>query len=96
MVKAKTLYIVDSLALVSFLICAVGGYVIYFYMPATMFGALGMSVLGIPRHTWAFVHQWAGHAFVLAVVTHFLLHWSWFVRMTKTFFRAGKKQKHEN
>lgn len=95
MPKAKTLYIIDLLALIAFLLCAVGGYVIYFAL-AGRFGPGVPEFLGLTRRSWAFIHQWAGHAFALLVITHFLLHWGWFLGMTKKFLRSGKGQERIN
>jgi len=85
MPKVKTLYIIDLLALIAFLVCATGGYVIYFLLSGRL-GFDGLEFLSLTRRNWAFIHQWAGHAFALLVITHFLMHWGWFIGTTKRFF----------
>jgi len=91
MFKAKNIYIIDLLALIAFIVCAFGGYVIYFYL-AGRFGFRGSELFGLSRRGWASVHQLAGHAFALLVITHFLMHWSWFAGMTKRYLSPAKKR----
>jgi hypothetical protein len=36
------------------------------------------ELLSMPRHQWLDIHFWLAVAFVVLVIIHILLHWSWF------------------
>jgi cytochrome b subunit of formate dehydrogenase len=84
MVKPKINYITDLILLIVFLITAITGLVLFF-MPTGPKSSL-TSFLGIIKHTWTDIHNWVGIAFILIVMLHFLLHWKWFIAMTKNIF----------
>jgi hypothetical protein len=41
-------------------------------------------ILGIGRGEWGDIHLWLGVTFVVLMVVHIILHWSW----VKTYFKA--------
>lgn len=41
----------------------------------------------IPGRTFAMIHDWSGLIMGALVVAHLILHWRWFVAMTKRHFK---------
>jgi cytochrome b subunit of formate dehydrogenase len=87
MEKAKINYIIDFLAGISFLITAITGLVIFFFLPSGVRQGSYQTFLGIIKGTWTIVHDWAGILFILLVIIHFMLHWDWIVCMTRKIFQ---------
>lgn len=44
-------------------------------------------VILFSRTTWDLIHTWAGVVIIAIATIHILLHWSWFIRMTKRILR---------
>jgi cytochrome b subunit of formate dehydrogenase len=88
--KAKINYIVDFLAFISFVVTAVTGLAIFFFMPSGIRQGRLQEFIGIQKGTWSAAHDWFGIIFVILVIIHFFLHWNWVVCMTKNFFKAEK------
>jgi len=81
--------VVDAIIALSFLISAVSG--IYFlYVPVGGYqggrNPAWEAVFIFNRTTWDVIHTWAGVAFILAAVLHFVIHWKWVVKVTKRVF----------
>ncbi len=91
--KPKINYIVDIIALFSFLITAITGLFVFFFLPPGE-GQRGIhnEILGWGRHDWGALHDWAGIIMLAAVLVHILLHWDWIFSMTKNFFQTKKKE----
>ena len=89
--KAKINYIVDMLMLLSFIVTAFTGIILFFFLPSGVRQGQYQTFLGIIKATWITLHDWAGILMILLVLLHFVLHWKWIVYMTKSMFR--KKQK---
>lgn len=89
--KAKINYTVDMLALISFLVTAVSGLAIFFFMPEGVRRGGFQEFLGITKNVWVDAHDVAGIIFIILAIIHFLLHWQWLVSMTKCIF-AGKTE----
>jgi len=85
MVKPKINYWIDVVMLIAFLITAITG-IILFFMPSGPKSSLS-SFLGVIKHTWSSWHQWLGIAMIILAIVHFLLHWKWFIVMTKNLFK---------
>ena len=84
MSKVKTNYIVDIVIMIAFLLTGISG-VVLLLVP----GGRGLSqyvVLGLPRAGWVELHDWAGIGTMIGVFLHFVLHWKWFVCVTRTSF----------
>jgi hypothetical protein len=90
--RNKINYTVDMLALVTFVITAISGLAIYFFMPEGVRRGGFQEFMGITKNTWVSVHDVVGIIFILLVLLHFILHWQWLVSMTKSIF-AGKDEK---
>lgn len=85
--KAKINYIVDFLMFLSFLVTAVTGLVIFFFLPSGVKQGGYQEFLGIIKGTWSTVHDWAGIVMLVFVLIHFILHWKWIITMTKNLFK---------
>ena len=88
--KQKINYVIDFLALISFLVTAFSGLTIKFFMPSGVRQGRLQEFLGLRKEFWSEIHDWFGIIFIVLVVVHFLLHWDWIVCMTKSFFKADK------
>ena len=90
MTKPKTNYWIDFIMLISFLVVAITGLILFF-MPSGQ-GSSWISFLGIIKHTWSEIHNWVGLFLILIIIIHFLLHWKWFVTLTKSLFNTSKEK----
>ncbi len=88
MAKQKINYWIDFLMIVLFIIVGVTG-VVLFFMPSGPRTSLS-SFLGIIKHTWGEIHNWVGLGLIVVILIHFLLHWNWFVCMTRNIFKNKK------
>ena len=86
--KPKINYAVDFLALVSFVITALSGLAIKFFMPGGVRQGRFQEFLGIQKGTWSEAHDFFGILMVILVVVHFIMHWDWVVCMTKNILKA--------
>ena len=87
MVTPKTNYVVDFLMTLSFIVTAITGLIIFFFLPSGVRQGSTQTFLGIIKGTWSFVHDWSGILFITLIILHFILHWNWITRMTKMFFK---------
>ena len=84
--RAKLNFAVDSLLLVSFLISAVTGLVLFIYLPpGSRLGQL--SFLGINKLVWIKWHNISSLVFIAVVVIHFALHFKWYLTIAKSWNR---------
>lgn len=88
--KMKTNYIIDFLAFVSFVITAVSGLAIKFFMPSGVRQGRFQEFLGIQKGVWSQIHDWSGIILIVFVIIHLILHWDWIVCMTKSIFQSDK------
>jgi hypothetical protein len=84
MKKVKVNYFVDLLLVISGLISIVSG-VIMFFAPSGPGSSL-FTFLGVTKHSWGEWHKWSGMTMAVLVILHFILHWKWFIAMTKNLF----------
>jgi cytochrome b subunit of formate dehydrogenase len=89
--KPKINYIVDFFMTISFIITAISGLVIFFFLPEGIKRGGYQQFMGIMKQNWILIHDYSGIIMLVLVIVHFLLHWNWIVCMTKSFFQ--KKQK---
>lgn len=94
--KSKLNYIIDFLAFVSFLITAVSGLAIKFFMPSGVRQGRFQEFFGIQKGTWSQIHDWFGILLIILVAIHLVLHWDWIVSMTKNIFKSDKCEIKEN
>lgn len=86
--KSKLNYIIDFLAFVSFLITAISGLAIKFFMPSGVRQGRYQEFMGMQKGAWSEIHDVSGILFILLVLIHLILHWDWMVCMTRNFFKA--------
>ena len=77
--KSKINYLIDLAALVSFLITAITGLVIFFFLPSGVRQGRLQEFLGIEKGMWSVVHDWVGIIFIILAIVHFILHWNWVI-----------------
>lgn len=85
--KQKTNYLVDFLALISFLFAGTSALAIKFFMPSGVRQGRLQEFLGIQKGVWSEIHDWAGIIFIILVIVHFILHWDWIMCMTKSILK---------
>jgi len=89
--KTKINYIVDFFITLSFIITAISGLIMFFFLPEGVQRGGYQQFLGLIKKNWVTLHNYAGIIMVVLVIIHFILHWDWIVCMIKGFF--SKKQK---
>ena len=92
MKKTQINYIVDILALVSFVVTAITGLVLKFFLPSGVRQSRLQEFWGIPKGTWTEIHDWFGILFIIFTLIHLVLHWNWIVCMTKNIFTSDNKE----
>lgn len=55
------------------------------------FSASRKQLWGMGRHDWGNVHLWLAIAFLVVLVVHIVLHWSWIVTTTRNVCRRGRQ-----
>lgn len=91
--KAKINYWVDAALALSYIITAVTGLIIFFFLPGGVKQGRLQEFMGIIKENWTSVHNWVGIAMIVLSLVHLMLHWNWIVCMTKNIFSKGKKEK---
>jgi cytochrome b subunit of formate dehydrogenase len=89
--KIKTKYAVDLITLISFVITAITGLAIKFFMPSGVRQAGQQIFLGITRHSWVEIHNWAGIIMIIFALIHVTLYWNIFACMTRNFFKKNEE-----
>ncbi len=90
--------IVDTIALIPFLVVAVTAVIIYLYLPrGTQSAALGtiashQTFLGIQRQIWLDVHTYLGLVLIALVAAHLILHWYYLSALPQRFAAAKTKK----
>ena len=90
--KIKARYLVDLVTLVSFVVTAVTGVIIFIFLPPSE-GNRGVhnDFLGWGRHDWGAVHDWAGIIMIIFALLHVILYWKIFAAMAKNFFKKSEE-----
>lgn len=87
--RQKVNFIIDILLLIATVFIIVIGFVIrYVLIPGSerweKFGRnVELSILGLDRHQWGFIHLIVGLLFVGLLVLHLIFHWKQIVAMTR-------------
>lgn len=82
MTRTQWNLLIDTLALLAFLIMLSSGWIMQFDLPHGS-PAQGWNVLGWDRHGWGELHEVASMLFIGLLVAHFVLHWEWVLCMSK-------------
>ncbi len=92
--KTKINYTVDFFIALSFIVTAISGFLLFFFMPDGVQRGGYQQFLGLIKKDWLAMHDYSGIIMVILVVVHFVLHWNWIVCMSKGIFsRKNKKCK---
>lgn len=94
--KSKLNYIIDFLALISFLVASISGLAIKFFMPSGVRQGRFQEFLGIQKGIWLEIHDWSGIFLIIFVITHLVFHRDWIICMTKSIFKSNKCEIKEN
>lgn len=88
--KAALLYWIAAAALLTLLLQATSGFILWVALPrgdGFRFRGSGSRLahdsFGFARETWLDIHQWAGVALIVILLVHLLLHWRWVLNVTK-------------
>lgn len=85
--KAKINYLVDLLALLSFLGTALSSLIIYFFLPSGIRQGGQALFWGISKRDWAEFHEITGLIFIALALIHLFLHLKWIGATTRCLFR---------
>jgi hypothetical protein len=89
--KARINYYIDIVIGISFILVALSGVILFFAGSGGYQGGrnprYAQEVLGISRLLWKDLHDWGGIVMLGGVFLHLVLHWKWFVCMTRNLFR---------
>lgn len=79
--------VIDAIGYLAFWVLVSTGIMMkYILLPGSRRGAGSpTSLMGLDRHDWGNVHFWASVIFVVTVLIHIVLHWSWITGMFKKF-----------
>jgi len=70
---------------ISFLFTALSG-VYFLFFPGGR-GATDLMLL-FSRTTWDLIHTWSSVLLIIAAVTHFVIHWKWVTKVTRSLLAA--------
>ena len=79
MKRIKALALVDLLALISLVVMALTGLVLFLFWPAGKGGAgknpdFVNSFIGLNHQQWALFHDWSALVFIILMVIHLAMH----------------------
>ncbi len=84
---AFIMYLVAILLTISFVLCAVSGFIFNFLGPSPLLYLFG------PGARLTFFHTITGVAVTILAVLHIILHRKWLISMTKKYSKKGKTEK---
>jgi hypothetical protein len=96
--RATVNFIVDAIAFLAFVCLTVTGFVIKYAPHGRPGGGLGQSEnwLGVPHHAWGEIHFVASVVFVVLILVHIVLHWTWIKGYIKSMFVSAPSQLSES
>ena len=99
MKRSSINFIVDSISLVVFVFMVLTGLVMEYILPPGSGGAGPRpgrgakeikEFLSLSRHDWGDIHFYLAIAFVVLMVVHLCLHWSWVKSYLKSLFAKNQ------
>jgi cytochrome b subunit of formate dehydrogenase len=90
--KVKINYFIDVLLALSFVIVAITSLIIFFFLPSGVRQAGYQTFWGITKRVWSQIHTISGLSMIALSLIHLILHFNWFVCITKTFFKKKSKE----
>jgi hypothetical protein len=91
MKKTDVNVIINVAAFILFLLLASTGLLIWLVLPS---GHGYLTIWGMNRHVWGDIHFWIALSFLVLIVIHLILHWSWIKSML--FSRSNKPLTNKN
>ncbi len=92
MVRPKIRFLIDLVLLILFLVVGITGLILFIKFPSGS-GTGKLSLMGISRHNWADIHNYAGIAMIVLILIHFIINWKMFLALGKTKLVDKKKNK---
>ncbi|MEM2094963.1 MAG: DUF4405 domain-containing protein [Candidatus Bathyarchaeia archaeon] len=86
MVSVETRYIVDIAMLVTFVLSAASGLVLWFALPGGYGGPGGLrprDFLAIARHDWEVIHTYSSLILTMLISIHFAINLRWIIQVTR-------------
>jgi len=87
MEKSKLNYVLDLLMFLSFLISAITGLILFFFLPSRIRRAGYSELFGITKREFSLFHEYSGIIFIAFALIHIILHWRWVVFITKSLLK---------
>lgn len=88
--QTRNNWLIDAAVLIGGLLAAFSG-VYFLFLPVGGYqggrNALYDVTIIFDRFTWDALHTWAGVFMIIALVVHFILHWSWVLMMGKRIIK---------
>ncbi|MBN2547682.1 MAG: DUF4405 domain-containing protein [Anaerolineales bacterium] len=81
--------ILNTIVGLSFTLAAVSG-VYFLFFPGGR-GVVDPMIL-FSRTTWDLVHTWSGITLIAAAIVHFIIHWKWVTKVTRSMFSSSSRQ----
>jgi hypothetical protein len=86
MKRIKSLALVDLLALISLVVMTGSGLVLYLFWPTGSGGAgknpnFVSDFIGFDHHQWVLFHDWSALIFIVLMVIHLAMHYSFMKEM---------------
>jgi len=95
-VKPTTHYWIDLCAFLCFVIAAVSGIILGFFLPhGGPRGGFHMFFF-LTKYSWKTLHKWCGLLFISLILIHLIVHWRWVLHMTKKIFRKNSNPQNKN
>lgn len=89
--KTIARYVTDLAMMVSFLVTAISGLAIKFFMPSGVRRGSFQEFLGLQKGFWTETHDIFGIILIVVVALHIIFSWNLFVCMTKNIFKKEKE-----
>ncbi len=89
--RAGLNYVTDALMAVSFIVTAASGFILLVFLPYGVRQGRLQEFLGVTKESWIMAHDLSGFILSVLVVAHVILHWSWFVSMSKKYVYGIKR-----
>jgi quinol-cytochrome oxidoreductase complex cytochrome b subunit len=69
------------------------GIILWFVLPSGQGWRFSSTatVLGLDRHTWIDLHDWAALVLTAVVVVHIVMHWKWILRQTRAYLSSARR-----
>lgn len=94
--RVKACYINFILLLVVGVLIYISGFILWLSEPSGRLRGKTLDeklVLGLNRNSWRFIHISSGILFLVLVVIHICLNWTWIKNVTKCFLSKNREKK---